>query len=203
VLRRYSDAWFAAGARRKAGVVTARYPRRRRRLMPVRYCHGTFTLEGRRLRLPVARGCPPLWVRLDRDVPYPAGQVRSVTLLNAGRRLFAEVTAEVPVTCYPAGQEPDPRRVAGVDPGVIHPFAVAGPDRRGPYIARRREQTEAPAPLPHRDTQAHPRRPVHNRRTFASLRARHSVTTPGGYDTPETRPIRPATTASPTGANVT
>jgi hypothetical protein len=86
VLRRYSDAWFAAAARRKAGAATVRYPRRRRRLMPARYYHGTFALEGRRLRLPVAHGCPPLWVRLDREPPYPAGQVRSVTLLNDGRR---------------------------------------------------------------------------------------------------------------------
>jgi putative transposase len=79
----------------------------------VRYYHGTFVLEGRRLRLPVARGCPPLWVRLDRDVPYPAGQVRSVTLMNEGRRLCMEVTAEVPVATYPSGEQPDPARVAG------------------------------------------------------------------------------------------
>jgi transposase len=142
VLRRYSDAWFAAAARRKAGVLTARYPRRKRRLMPVRYYHGTFTLVGRQLRLPVARGRPPLWVRLDRDVPCPAGQVRSVTLLNEGRRLFAEVTAEVPVACYPAGQEPDPGRVAGVDPGVIHPFAVAGPDGQGLLVSGRAIRAE-------------------------------------------------------------
>src|SRR5580693_4554846 len=55
VLRRYSDAWFAAAKRRKGGESAARYPRRKRRLLPVRYYHGTFTLDGRRLRLPVAR----------------------------------------------------------------------------------------------------------------------------------------------------
>jgi transposase len=142
VLRRYSDAWFTAAARRKAGVTTARYPRRRRGLMPVRYYHGTFTLDGRRLRLPVARDRPPLRVRLDRDVPYPAGQVRSVTLLSEGRRLYAEVTAEVPVATYPAGQEPDPRRVAGVDPGIIHPFAVAGPDGQGLLVSGRAIRAE-------------------------------------------------------------
>jgi transposase len=142
VLRRYSDAWFTAAARRKAGVTTARYPRRRRGLMPVRYYHGTFTLDGRRLRLPVARGRPPLRVRLDRDVPYPAGQVRSVTLLSEGRSLYAEVTAEVPVATYPAGQEPDPRRVAGVDPGIIHPFAVAGPDGQGLLVSGRAVRAE-------------------------------------------------------------
>ena len=80
VLRRYSDAWFAAAKRRAAGDQSARFPRRRRALVPVRWYHGTFSVDGRVLRLPTARGCPPLVVRLDRDVPYPPGQVRSVTL---------------------------------------------------------------------------------------------------------------------------
>jgi transposase len=142
VLRRYSDAWFAAARRRKDGQAAAGYPRRRRRLLPVRYYQGTFTLDGRRLRLPVARGRPPLWVRLDRDVPYPAGQIRSVTLMNEGCRLFAEVTAEVPVASYPGGEEPDPARVAGVDLGVIHPFAVAGPDGQGLLVSGRAIRAE-------------------------------------------------------------
>ncbi len=80
------------------------------------------------LRLPVARGCPPLVVRLDRNPPYPAEQVRSVTLLCEAGRLHVDVTAEVPVTIYPAGEGPDPGRVAGVDLGIIHPYAAAGPD---------------------------------------------------------------------------
>jgi hypothetical protein len=71
VLRRFSDAWFAAAKRRREGDLTARYPRRRRRMLPVRWYHGTFGLDGRRLQVPVARGCPPLRVRLDRDLPYP------------------------------------------------------------------------------------------------------------------------------------
>ena len=50
VLRRYSDAWFAAAKRRKEGDRTARFPRRRRALMPLRWYHGTFTLDGRRPR---------------------------------------------------------------------------------------------------------------------------------------------------------
>ena len=106
------------------------YPRRRRGLVPVRWYSGTFTLDGRSLRLPVARGCPPLLVRLDRDVPYP-GQVRSVTLGFDAGRLYLDVTAEVPVAVYPAGRAPDPGRVAGVDLGIIHPYAVAGPGGRG------------------------------------------------------------------------
>jgi putative transposase len=128
VLRRYSDAWFATAARRRAGDQAARFPRRRRRLVPLRWYHGTFTLAGRRLKLPVARGRPPLWLRLDRDFPYPPDQIRSVTLLYDAGRLWVDVTAELPVTSYPPGEEPDPGRVAGIDPGIIHPYAAAGPD---------------------------------------------------------------------------
>src|SRR5207247_2879579 len=117
VLRRYSDAWFAAAKRRKEGDPTARFPRRRRALMPIRWYHGTFTLEGRRLRIPAARGRPPLWVRLDRHLPYPPEQVRSVTLLYDAGRLWVDVPAEIPVACYPAGQEPGAGRGAGGDLG--------------------------------------------------------------------------------------
>jgi IS605 OrfB family transposase len=127
VLRRYSDAWFAAASRRRAGDQTARFPRRRRALVPVRWYAGTFRLQGRRVRLPVARGFWPLEVRLDRDLPYPASQVRSVTLLYAAGRLHLDVTAEVPVASYPDGHEPDMARVAGIDLGIIHPYAGAGP----------------------------------------------------------------------------
>ena len=143
VLRRYCDAWFAVAKRRKNGNVTARFPRRKRRMMAVRFRHGTFTIKGRRLRLATAKGCPPLWVRLDREVPYPAGQVRSITLINEGRRLFVDVTAEVPVAAYPPGRGPDPGRVAGVDPGVIHPFAVAGPDGEGLLVSGRAIRAES------------------------------------------------------------
>src|SRR5690348_3956761 len=124
VLRRYSDAWFAAAKRRRDGDQRARFPRRRRALMPLRWYHGTFTLAGRRLRIPVARGRDPLVVRLDRDLPYPPEQVRSVTLVFDAGRLWLDVTAEVPVACYPAGQYPDPVRVAGIDLGIIHLYAV-------------------------------------------------------------------------------
>ena len=142
VLRRYCDAWFAAAKRRRTGDALARFPRRRRRLLPVRYYHGTFTLDGRRLRLPTAKRCPPLWLRLDRTVPYPPGQIRSVTLLAEGGRLWIEVTAEVPVTVYPAGAAPVPGRVAGVDLGVIHPYAVAGPDGAGLLVSGRAVRAE-------------------------------------------------------------
>ncbi|WP_435585955.1 RNA-guided endonuclease TnpB family protein [Micromonospora aurantiaca (nom. illeg.)] len=137
VLRRFSDAWFAAAKRRKDGDVSAGFPRRRRGLMPVRWYHGTFTVDGRRVRVPCAKGAPPLWVRLVREVPYPVEQVRSVTLLCEGGRLFLDVTAEVPVVTYPPGEGPDPARVAGVDLGIIHPYAVAGPDGAGLLVSGR------------------------------------------------------------------
>jgi IS605 OrfB family transposase len=143
VLRRYSDAWFAAAARRKTGDVSARYPRRKRALVPVCWYAGTFTLDGRALRLPTAKGRPPLLVRLDRDVPYPAGQVRSVTLGFDAGRLYLDVTAEVPVASYPPGLEPDPALVAGVDLGIIHPYAVAGPGRQQLLVSGRAIRAEA------------------------------------------------------------
>ena len=118
VLRRYSDAWFAAARRRKKGDATARFPRRRRGLVPVRWYAGTFSMQGRVLRIPVAKGCPPLRGRLDRDVPYPAGRIRSVTLGIAAGRLYADVTAEIPVAVYPEGEGPDGSLVAGIDLGV-------------------------------------------------------------------------------------
>jgi putative transposase len=142
VLRRYSDAWFAAAKRRREGEGAARFPRRRRALMPLRWYRGTFTFEGRRLRIPVARGRPALWVRLDRDLPYLPEQVRSVTLLYDAGRLWVDVTAEVPVTCYPSGQAPDPERIVGVDLGIIHPYAVAGPDGQGLLVSGRAIRAE-------------------------------------------------------------
>ncbi|MGR6316890.1 transposase [Micromonospora soli] len=142
VLRRFSDAWFAAAKRRKGGDLSARFPRRKRGLMPVRWYHGTFILDGRRVRLPTAKGAPPLSVRLSREVPYPVEQVRSVTLLCEGGRLFLDVTAEVPVATYPPGCGPDPGRVAGVDLGIIHPYAVAGPDGAGLLVSGRAVRAE-------------------------------------------------------------
>ena len=106
--------------------------------MPLRYDHGTFTLEGLRLRLPVSRGSTAPWVRSDRQVHYPPEQVRSVTLVAEGGRLFVDVTAEVPVTVCPPGQELDPHRVAG----VIHPFAAAGPDGEGLVVSGRSIRAE-------------------------------------------------------------
>src|SRR5207247_10204963 len=109
----------AAAQRRRGGDQRARFPRRRRALMPLRWYHGRFTLAGRRLRIPVAGGRPALWVRLDRDLPYTQEQVRSVTLLYEAGRLWVHVTAEDPVACYPAGTELDPARVDTGDLAII------------------------------------------------------------------------------------
>ena len=124
ILRRYSDSWMATAKRRRGGEMSARYPRRKKGLVPSRYYAGTFSLEGRRLRIPVARGAAPLVVRLTREVPYPAGSIRSVTLLADGARLCVDVTAEIEIESYEPGEAPDPDRIAGVDLGIIHPFAV-------------------------------------------------------------------------------
>jgi hypothetical protein len=90
VVRRYCDAFFTTVARKRAGE-RARYPRRRRRLFPLRWYHDTFRLEGRRLRLSTAKGTPAPSLRLARDVPYPAEQLRSVTLLVDAGRLVVEL----------------------------------------------------------------------------------------------------------------
>jgi IS605 OrfB family transposase len=186
VLRRHSDAWFAAAQRRRSGEQRARFPRRRRALMPLRWYHGTFTLTGRVLRIPVARGRPPLWVRLDRHLPYPPEQVRSVTLLYDAGRLWVDVTAEIPVTTYPAGQEPDPGRIAGVDLGIIHLYAVAGPGgdallvsgravraEHRMHLADRKARTRAAARRAPKPGQRGSRRWRHYRRRQRLAEARH------------------------------
>jgi IS605 OrfB family transposase len=124
VLRRYADAWHQAAKRRGQGA-EAGFPRRKRALVPVRCYNGTFQIEGQRVRLPVARGRPELWVRLARSIPYPPEQVRAVILLADGGRLWLAVTAAVPVQQDP---DLDPGRVAGVDLGIIHPYAVVTPE---------------------------------------------------------------------------
>jgi IS605 OrfB family transposase len=65
-----------------------------------------------------------------------------VTLLFDAGRLCLDVTAEVPVATYPPGEGPDPGRIAGVDLGVIHPCALAGPDRIGLLISGRAIRAE-------------------------------------------------------------
>ena len=83
-----------------------------------------------------------MWVRLDRDPPYPAEQIRSVTLLVDAGKLVIDVCAEVPVATYASELGPDPSRAAGVDLGIIHPYAVAGPDGAGLLVSGRALRAE-------------------------------------------------------------
>jgi len=117
VVRRYADACMETARRKRRGE-RARYPRRRRQLVPLRYYAGTFELRGRRLRLSTARGTPALWLLLARPIPYGDEAVRSVTLLSDAGRLVLDVSAEVPVAESQEGV------TAGVDLGIIHPFAA-------------------------------------------------------------------------------
>src|SRR5438874_193603 len=73
VIRRYSEQWFEAARRRKAGTA-AGFPRRRKALLPVRYYHGTFRLDGERLRIPVAGGSAPLVGALGQSGSLSAGE---------------------------------------------------------------------------------------------------------------------------------
>ena len=87
-------------------------------------------------------GRPALWVRLDRDLPYPPEQVRSVTLLYDAGRLWADVTAEVPVRLLSRWSGAGPGPGGGVDLGIIHPYAVAGPDGQGLLVSGRAIRAE-------------------------------------------------------------
>ena len=137
VLRRYSIAWFQAAKRRRDGR-QAGFPRRKRALFPVQFYSGTFMIQGKHLRLPVARGFPDLWIRLARGIPYPVGTVRSVTLLHQGGRLCLAVSAALPVE----DRHPCASKVAGVDLGIIHPYAVAIDDE-GLLVSGRALRAEA------------------------------------------------------------
>ena len=129
VLRRFSDAWFAAAKRRKDGDLSARFPRRRRGLMPVRWYHGTFGIEGRRVRIPTAQGAASLSVQVGAGgaVPGRAGPVDHPAV--RGRPAVSGRDRR-----SPRGRVPMRRvrgriqaRVAGVDLGIIHPVRGGRP----------------------------------------------------------------------------
>jgi putative transposase len=69
--------------------------------------------------------------------------VRSVTVAEEAGRLYLDVCAEVPVASYIEGLAPDPERVGGVDLGVIHFYALAGPDRVGLVVSGRALRAES------------------------------------------------------------
>jgi IS605 OrfB family transposase len=119
VVRRYSSACLEVAKRKRAGE-RARYPRRKRALVPLRWHNGTFSVEGRRVRVSMAHGVAPCWLRLCRPVPYPPASLRSVTLLVDAGRLVLDVTAGLEAEDY----DLNPGRLAGVDLGIIHPIAA-------------------------------------------------------------------------------
>jgi IS605 OrfB family transposase len=65
-----------------------------------------------------------------------------VTVLYDAGQVWVDVTAEVPVAVYPPGHGPDPGRVAGVDLGIIHPYAAAGPAGVGLLVSGRAIRAE-------------------------------------------------------------
>ena len=75
-------------------------------------------------RLADGPGVPTLGPASIEMRPLRSRTVRSVTLSNVGPKLFVDVTAEVPVATYEEGTGPDPAKVAGVDLGIIHPYAL-------------------------------------------------------------------------------
>jgi putative transposase len=130
VTKAWSAAFFETMKRRKKGE-QARLPLRKRWLVPVTWRKGEFALsaasEGRRARavLSTARGYASLELALSGDHPYDPELVRAVRLIEEARELFMDITAWVAV----ARAEAVPEKVAGVDPGIIHPLAVATADQ--------------------------------------------------------------------------
>ena len=112
--------------------------------MPLRWYHGTFTLDGQAAADP-GRPRPPaaVWCGWTGTCPTRQSQVRSVTLLYDAGRLWVDVTAEVPVTGLP-GRDRSRTRAgsAGVDLGIIHPYAVAGPGGEGLLVSGRAIRAE-------------------------------------------------------------
>ena len=127
VAKAWSAAYFEAVRRKKAGE-QARLPLRKRHLVPVTWRKGEFTLvesdQGRRphVELATRRGTRNLTLTFTKRLPYDPAQVRSVRLLeDSAGDLYLTFNAWVAV--INAGCEP--ALLAGVDPGVIHPLAIA------------------------------------------------------------------------------
>jgi transposase len=130
VTKAWSAAFFETMKRRKKGE-QARLPLRKRWLVPVTWRKGEFALsaasQGRRPRavLSTARGYASLELALSGDHPYDPDLVRAVRLIEEAGELFMDITAWVAV----ARAQVIPQKVAGVDPGIIHPLAIAADDQ--------------------------------------------------------------------------
>ena len=75
--------------------------------------------------LATAMACKPLSLSLSHDHPYDQAAIRAVRLLEDAGELFLDVTAWVQI----APADVDPRRIAGIDPGIIHPIAIVIGDK--------------------------------------------------------------------------
>jgi transposase len=130
VTKAWSAAFFETMKRRK-NAEPARLPLRKRWLVPVTWRKGEFALsaayEDRRARavLSTARGYASLELALSGDHPYGPELVRAVRLREEAGELFMDITAWVAV----AKAEAVPEKVAGVDPGIVHPLAIAAGDQ--------------------------------------------------------------------------
>jgi hypothetical protein len=130
VTKAWSAALFETLKRKKKGE-QARLPLRKHWVVPVTWRKGRFDLvapaggQRARVRLGTAQGHPDLVLALSHDHPYDPGQVRAVRLFGEAGELFIDITAWVAV----AKAEVMPLKVAGVDPGIIHPLAIAAGDQ--------------------------------------------------------------------------
>jgi transposase len=121
VTKAWSTAFFEVLKRTRSGE-KASLPLKKRRLVPVRWRKGEFTLTpacGRRrarVELCARRGVKNLVLPLSQDHPYAPDTVREVKLVPEAGELFLDVTAYVPVERCATTRGV----VSGVDPGVIH-----------------------------------------------------------------------------------
>ena len=128
VTKAWSAAFFETMKRRKNGE-QAKLPLRKHWLVPVTWRKGRFRLvasaEGRRARvhLGTARGYRDLELSLSHDHPYDPALVRALRLFDEAGELFIDITAWVAVGQGQA--EVAAAKVAGVDPGIVHPLVVA------------------------------------------------------------------------------
>jgi transposase len=126
VTKGWSAGYFETMRRRQAGQ-EAGLPLKKHHLVPVTWRKGEFALcpsaqaSRARVTLSCAKGRPPLTLRLARDHPYDPDLVRSIRLQEEAGDLFVDITAWVGVI----DARTDPELAAGVDPGIIHPLALA------------------------------------------------------------------------------
>jgi IS605 OrfB family transposase len=125
VLRRYSDAWFQT-AKRRGQQGKAGFPRRKHSLVPVRFYHGTFLLDGNRVRLPVARRVPTPGQRGSRRWRRHRARLRKVEARHRRRVHQAQHQAAKQVIAFAVQQRigtlliGDPKGITGREVGRVH-----------------------------------------------------------------------------------